>query len=105
MDLTAREFAMAWLFFSNPNACLSRETISLCVWGAGAEVTARTMEQHVYKLRKKLRLDGHHGVTLRTCYALGYKLEVTCVSTSEVQHQAARPPGFFGRLSSRFSPL
>jgi len=78
-ELTSREFAMAWLFFSNPNECLSRETISLSVWAIEADIAARTIEQHVYKLRKKLQLDGRHGVTLRTCYSQGYRLEVSRV--------------------------
>jgi DNA-binding response OmpR family regulator len=77
VPLTAREFAMAWLFFSNQGKTLSRETISVAVWGVGEDITHRTMEQHVYKLRKKLRLSDPRGVAIRALYSQGYRLEVT----------------------------
>ncbi len=52
--LTAREFATAWLMFSSSGAFLSRQQIASAVWGADACVARRSIEQHVYKLRKKL---------------------------------------------------
>jgi DNA-binding response OmpR family regulator len=77
VPLTAREFAMAWLFFANNGKTLSRETISVAVWGVGEDITHRTMEQHVYKLRKKLGLSNPRGVAIRALYSQGYRLEVT----------------------------
>ena len=76
MDLTSREFALAWMLFSNLGVRLSREQIAASVWGTSSEVAERTIEQHVYKLRKKLRLSPETGVQFRTLYAMGYKLEV-----------------------------
>ena len=76
MPLTSREFALAWMLFSNLGVRLSREQISAAVWGTSSEVADRTLEQHVYKLRKKLQLSTPNtGVRLRTLYAMGYKLE------------------------------
>ncbi|TKC91496.1 response regulator transcription factor [Trinickia terrae] len=74
--LTPREFAMAWLFFSNAGKFVSRAQIAGGVWGACEDVATRSIEQHVYKLRKKLRLAGESRVSLKTVYALGYKLDV-----------------------------
>jgi DNA-binding response OmpR family regulator len=74
--LTAREFALAWLFFCNPGRCLTRRTISAALWGVCHEITGRTIEQHVYLLRKKLRLNPDRGVMIRTAYAQGYALEI-----------------------------
>lgn len=76
MELTPREFTMAWLFFSMPGVYISRDTISAAIWGVGSEIANRTIEQHVYKLRKKLALGPERGVLLRTAYTQGYRLEI-----------------------------
>jgi len=86
IPLTPREFAMAWLFFSNPGKFLSRSQIAGSVWGACEDVAARSIEQHIYKLRKKLRLADRATLTLKTVYALGYKLDMV---TSEDAVEAA----------------
>ncbi len=77
IDLTPREFTMAWLFFSTPGVFIARETISVAIWGVGSEVANRTIEQHVYKLRKKLQLGPARGAILRTAYTQGYRLEIS----------------------------
>jgi DNA-binding response OmpR family regulator len=75
IELTAREFNIAWLLFSSNGQYLSRETISVAVWGVSSDIANRTIEQHVYMLRKKLQLSKVRGVTIRTGYAQGYRLE------------------------------
>ncbi|PPU69635.1 winged helix-turn-helix transcriptional regulator [Xanthomonas pisi] len=75
--LTAREFSIAWLLFSSPGVCFRRCQLAKAVWGSHTEFTDRTMEQHIYKLRKKLQLCNHSGVVrIRTVYSHGYKLEL-----------------------------
>lgn len=76
LELTPREFTMAWLLFSSPGIYLSRETISVAVWGVDSEIANRTIEQHIYKLRKKLNLCKERGVVIRTAYTQGYRLEL-----------------------------
>ncbi|EJL88954.1 response regulator with CheY-like receiver domain and winged-helix DNA-binding domain [Herbaspirillum sp. CF444] len=76
ISLTSREFSMAWLFFSSPGIYISRETIGAVIWSADSEVAGRTIEQHVYKLRKKLVVDGEPVVMIRTAYSQGYRLEM-----------------------------
>jgi DNA-binding response OmpR family regulator len=76
IELTPREFSIAWLLFSAPGIYISRETISLTIWNADSDVAGRTIEQHIYKLRKKLQLGPDRGVILRTAYNQGYRLEV-----------------------------
>ncbi|HXA47546.1 MAG TPA: response regulator transcription factor [Burkholderiaceae bacterium] len=75
IELTAREFNIAWLLFSSSGQYLSRETISVAVWGVSSDIANRTIEQHVYMLRKKLQLSKSRGVIIRTGYAQGYRLE------------------------------
>jgi len=74
--LTPREFTMAWLFFSSPGVYISRNTIGSAIWSADSEIAGRTIEQHVYKLRKKLQLGIERNVMIRTAYSQGYRLEV-----------------------------
>jgi DNA-binding response OmpR family regulator len=76
VELTPREFTMAWLLFSAPGEYISRETISSTIWGTGSEIAGRTIEQHVYKLRKKLQLGPERGILIRTAYNQGYRLEL-----------------------------
>lgn len=76
IELTPREFTMAWLFFSTPGVYISRETIGNAIWGVDSEIAGRTIEQHVYKLRKKLQLGSERGVMIRTAYSQGYRLEL-----------------------------
>jgi DNA-binding response OmpR family regulator len=76
IELTPREFTMAWLFFSTPGIYISRETIGSAIWGVDSEIAGRTIEQHVYKLRKKLELGVVRGVMIRTAYSQGYRLEL-----------------------------
>lgn len=77
IELTPREFTMAWLFFSTPWVYISRETIGNAIWGVDSEIAGRTIEQHVYKLRKKLQLGAERGVMIRTAYSQGYRLELS----------------------------
>lgn len=83
VELTPREFTMAWLFFSSPGVYISRSTISTSIWSADSEVAGRTIEQHVYKLRKKLLLGEERNVIIRTSYSQGYRLEVSGLPSSE----------------------
>ena len=74
--LTSREFGLAWMLFSSPGVYISRETIGTSIWSSDSEVAGRTIEQHVYKLRKKLQLGAERGVSIRTAYGQGYRLEL-----------------------------
>lgn len=77
LELTPREFTMAWLLFSSPGEYISREVISKAIWGTDSDIAGRTIEQHVYKLRKKLQLGPERSLIIRTAYNQGYRLEVT----------------------------
>lgn len=73
--LTNREFALARLFFANPNRPLSRQYLLECLWGKGADLQTRTLDTHVARLRTKLHLGAQNGIKLNTLYAFGYRLE------------------------------
>jgi DNA-binding response OmpR family regulator len=77
VDLTRREFSLAWMFFSQPHAVLSRGQISHAIWGMAPDLAGRSMEQHIYRVRAKLQLNELRGVVIRSAYAQGYRLELT----------------------------
>ncbi len=82
IDLTPREFAVAWILFSRCGEYVSRRQMAGAVWSSSDDIVGRTLEQHIYKLRKKLELNGTRGVQLRAVYARGYQLDVADVATS-----------------------
>ncbi|WKB51752.1 response regulator transcription factor [Eleftheria terrae] len=76
ISLTAREFALAWTLFVNQGRVVTVDTLSARVWGRSSEVCKRTIEQHIYKLRRKLRPDRASGPRIQAVYGVGYRLEL-----------------------------
>lgn len=85
IELTSREFALAWLLFSRAGTCVSRRTLSTSVWGVDTDISDRTLEQHVHRLRKKLQLGSSRGVSIRAVYGHGYQLDVGTDAGPETQ--------------------
>jgi DNA-binding response OmpR family regulator len=73
LDLTRREFELLDLFVHNPGRVFSREYILDRVWSSDYEVTDRTVDTHVQRLRRKL---GDGADLIRTVWGLGYKLQL-----------------------------
>lgn len=73
--LTPKEFALCLLLFRNANRALSRDYIASSVWGWNAELSSRTMDSHISKLRLKMGLRPQNGVRLSPVYGFGYRLE------------------------------
>ncbi|KXS38566.1 MAG: two component transcriptional regulator [Halomonadaceae bacterium T82-2] len=73
--LTEREFRLASLLFSRIGQLFSRANILELVWGIRADVSTRTVDTHISRLRHKLELDGSHGLRLKSVYQHGYRLE------------------------------
>lgn len=76
ISLTNREFDLALFFFRNAGKMLSRSHILEAIWGIENEaVTTRTVDTHVSRLRKKLKLCEEHGWVLTAIYQHGYRME------------------------------
>lgn len=80
VELTPTEFALAWLLFSYPGEFLSRESLLIAVWGSTGNTARRAQEQHIYRLRRKLRLGLERGVQIRVAHGRGYALEMADLS-------------------------
>jgi DNA-binding response OmpR family regulator len=69
-ELTAREFAMAEMFFRHPGQVLSREQLLSHVWGYDYDPGSNVVEVYVRYLRQKI---GESWIT--TVRGMGYRLE------------------------------
>lgn len=78
MALTNREFALAMFLFRNPGKMLSRAHILEAIWGIeNTAVSTRTVDTHISRLRRKLKLGADNGWTLSAIYQHGYRMERT----------------------------
>jgi two-component system phosphate regulon response regulator PhoB len=69
--LTALEFRLLKTFLERPGRVQTRETLLSDVWGIEADITTRTVDTHVKRLREKL---GPSGDVIETIRGVGYKL-------------------------------
>jgi DNA-binding response OmpR family regulator len=70
VELTAREFALAEMFFRHPSQVLSREQLLSHVWGYDYDPGSNVVDVYVGYLRRKLGGD-----RIRTVRGMGYRLE------------------------------
>ena len=89
--LKQKEFDLAVFLFRNIGRLLSRKHLLEAVWGIEAEVSSRSLDTHVSRLRGKLGLMPENGYRLSAVYSVGYRLEV--VSPCAVGTDADCAPG------------
>ena len=73
--LTTKEFALALTLFRNMHRPLARAYLMEEVWGTGANVSSRTLDTHVCRLKAKLGLSPENGYNFGPVYGFGYRLE------------------------------
>ena len=73
MEITDREFTLLEYLVRNANRALSRDTILREVWGYGYEGTARTIDNFVTRLRRKLEEDPREPKVILTVRGHGYR--------------------------------
>ena len=73
VELSYKEFELLAYFMSNQGVALSRERILNNVWNYDYFGDARTIDNHVKKLRSKLGAKGEY---IKTIWGMGYKFEV-----------------------------
>ena len=76
VELTARELAVAQVMFEHAGQLVSRRRLAQTVWSSDEELTGRSIEQHIYQLRRKIRLCVGDALALRGVYGGGYRLDV-----------------------------
>jgi DNA-binding winged helix-turn-helix (wHTH) protein len=72
VELTPKEFDLLALFAQNPGRPFSRDDLLDRIWKNDYEVTDRTIDTHVQRLRKKL---GKEAGVIQTVWGVGYRFE------------------------------
>ncbi len=80
VDLTEKEYELALFLFHNRGRVLSRQHLLISIWGTSSELSTRTIDTHVSRLRKKLKLHVSERWKLISIYKIGYRLEERTVS-------------------------
>lgn len=75
VTMTQKEFDLCVYFFQNPGKLMSRDHLLFKIWGLNTEVESRTVDTHVSRIRKKLKLDGQQGWKMTPVYGYGYRME------------------------------
>ncbi|MCL2308999.1 MAG: response regulator transcription factor [Proteobacteria bacterium] len=76
VELTQKEFELAWYLFRHLGQLLPRIQALQAVWGVTESVSSRTLDTHISRLRRKLKLTPEHGFCLVSVYGYGYRIEV-----------------------------
>lgn len=71
--LTALEFKLLRYFIWNPARVISRDELLNEVWGFDNYPCTRTVDSHVWRLRKKLEVDPATPAHFHTVHGVGYK--------------------------------
>jgi len=76
IELTHREYDLARFMFSRVGRVISRAHILQSIWGfSTADMNTRTVDTHISRLRKKLKINPDNGWQLSAIYQHGYRLE------------------------------
>lgn len=76
IELTNREFELAVFLFRNTGRILSRTHILESIWGIrNPNLTTRTVDTHISRLRKKMQIGKQNGWKLSAIYQHGYRLD------------------------------
>ncbi len=75
IDLLPKEFEMLRFFLEHDGEAISRYDLLDKVWGVSTEVTTRTIDEHIRKLRKKIGDDADHPKHIFTIHGFGYRFQ------------------------------
>lgn len=73
LNLTANQFKVLFYFLRNEDRVISREELLREVWGEGVNVSDRTVDTHVYAIRRQL---GTYGTAITSVHGQGYKFSL-----------------------------
>lgn len=75
VKLSSKAFNLFLFFYTNTGITFTRSQIYSYVWPTKRELHNRTLDTHVSKLKRLLKLDGTYGLKLNSVYGVGYILE------------------------------
>jgi len=100
VEITSREMGVAQLLFENAGRLVTRSRLAHDVWGMSVELTGRSIEQHIYQLRRKLKRCAGDALALRGVYGSGYRLDVSLATGTLLPAHPPAPASPFPWLSA-----
>jgi DNA-binding response OmpR family regulator len=76
VKMTHKEFEILHYLYNNSNKTVHRDDIMSNVWEIDYEVTTRTVDNFILKLRQKIETDPNHPKIILTAHGIGYKLVI-----------------------------
>jgi DNA-binding response OmpR family regulator len=75
VNLTPTEFDLLALLSASPGRVISRSEMIQKVWGQGADLDLRSVDAHVYRLRRKIEPTGPRPTYIHAVPGIGYRFE------------------------------
>ncbi len=73
VPMTHKEFEILKYFIDHSEQTISRDNLLHDVWGYEADITSRTVDNFILKLRQKIEHDPSHPRFILTVHGVGYK--------------------------------
>jgi len=77
VKLNHKEFELFLFFYGNTNSIFDRQSIYNHLWNDTKSQSTRTLDTHISRIRKILKLDGSYGLRIKPVYGVGYMMETT----------------------------
>jgi DNA-binding response OmpR family regulator len=74
IKMTHKEFELLHFLFKNAGKTVHRDDIISTVWGIDYEITTRTVDNFILKLRHKIEADPNNPKVVLTVHGVGYKM-------------------------------
>lgn len=75
VKLNDKEFEIFLFFYGNTNSVFDRQSIYNHLWTDAKPRSTRTLDTHISRIRKLLKLDGSYGLRIKPVYGVGYMME------------------------------
>ncbi len=75
LKITRKDYLVAQCLIKNLGKVLSREYLLKQVWGVNSNLDTRTVDVHVSRVRRSLKISPEMGYMIKTIYLHGYRLE------------------------------
>lgn len=75
VSMNSKEFSLALVLFENLHRPLSRSYLLETVWQAAPDLSTRTLDMHVSRIRTKLNLRPENGFRIAAISGYGYRME------------------------------
>ena len=74
--MSLKEFEILQFLFQHAGATVDRDELMARVWGIEYDITTRTVDNFIVKLRQKIESDPNNPKIILTVHGIGYKLNV-----------------------------